>query len=176
MIPEGDVSGSFRDELLTALPNLRAFAVSVAGHRPDIDDLVQTTIMKAWANKHSFTPGTNMRAGLVTILRNEYYSILRKRKREVEDADGEYEASLTTNPAQQGNVDLKDFQKALAKLTPEQREAIVLVGASGFAYEEAAEICGCAVGTIKSRVNRARTRLQELMNVSGPEDFGPDAT
>ena len=114
--------------------------------------------MKAWAKFHTFQEGTNLRAWLFTILRNEFYSQLRKRGREVEDAEGTYAARLATQPAQSAHMDLSDFRRALVQLPPDQREALVLVGASGFSYEEAAEICDCAVGTIKSRVSRARNR------------------
>ena len=165
---------SFKRDMLALLPNLRAFGVSLAG--PNLaDDLVQDTIMKAWAKQESFQPGTNMKAWLFTILRNEFYSRMRKRGREVQDSDGAFTERLSVHPAQYGSLDLQDFRKALDSLPADQREAIILIGASGFAYEEAAEICGCAVGTIKSRVSRARTRLQELLNVSGEADYGPDA-
>ncbi|PLX37814.1 MAG: RNA polymerase subunit sigma [Hyphomicrobiales bacterium] len=166
---------SFKREMLACLPNLRAFAVSLVGSPDRADDLVQDTIMKAWAKQHSFELGTNMKAWLFTILRNDFYSQMRKRGREVQDSDGTFTAQLAVHPGQHGSLDLQDFKAALEKLPDDQREAILLVGASGFAYEEAAEICGCAVGTIKSRVNRARNRLQELLEVSGQADYGPDA-
>lgn len=166
---------TFKREMLAALPNLRAFAVSLAGRHHVADDLVQDTIMKAWAKQDHFEPGTNMKAWLFTILRNEFYSQMRKRGREVSDTDGIFTSQLATHPQQYGALDLQDFKKALAQLPSDQREAIILVGASGFAYEEAAEICGCAVGTIKSRINRARNKLQELLGVSGEADYGPDA-
>jgi len=99
---------------------------------------------------------------------------MRKRRREVEDSDGAITARLSVHPAQDGSSDLNDFRKALELLPEDQREAIILIGASGFSYEEAAEICGCAVGTIKSRVSRARNRLQDILGISGEGDFGPD--
>ncbi|HCL65589.1 MAG TPA: RNA polymerase subunit sigma [Rhizobium sp.] len=166
---------TFKREMLAALPNLRAFAVSLSGRHHVADDLVQDTIMKAWAKQDHFEPGTNMKAWLFTILRNEFYSQMRKRGREVSDTDGFFTSQLATHPQQYGALDLQDFKKALDQLPSDQREAIILVGASGFAYEEAAEICGCAVGTIKSRINRARNKLQELLGVSGEADYGPDA-
>jgi RNA polymerase sigma-70 factor (ECF subfamily) len=128
------------------------------------DDLVQETLMRAIANIDRFQPGTNMQAWLFTILRNLFHSEYRKRRREVEDADGKYAAALSVQPDQLPHLDFEDLQKALARLPHDQREALLLVGASGFSYEQAAEICGCAVGTIKSRVNRARNRLAELMH------------
>jgi RNA polymerase sigma-70 factor (ECF subfamily) len=131
-------------------------------------------MLRALANIHSFQPGTNMNAWLFTILRNLFRSEYRKRKREVEDADGGYAESLKSQPDQLGRVEFQEFRAALGQLPDEQREALILVGASGFSYEEAADICGCAVGTIKSRVNRARTRLAKLMHVDNLDDFGPD--
>jgi len=165
----------FRQDLLAALPALRAFAVSLTGKSDKADDLVQDTIMKAWAKQTSFEAGTNMKAWLFTILRNEFYSQLRKSGREVQDTDGIMAENLAIHPAQYGMLDLQDFKKALDTLPADQREAIILIGASGFSYEDAAEICGCAVGTIKSRVSRARMRLQELLGIDGESDYGPDA-
>jgi RNA polymerase sigma-70 factor, ECF subfamily len=163
-----------RKAVLGAVPSLRAFAISLCGNVDRADDLVQETLLRALANIDSFQPGTNMSAWLFTILRNHFRSEYRKRRREVEDSDGHYAERLKSQPAQIGQVEFREFREALAQLPPDQREALVLVGASGFSYEEAANICGCAVGTIKSRVNRARTRLAELMGVAGAEEFGPD--
>jgi RNA polymerase sigma-70 factor (ECF subfamily) len=109
-----------------------------------------------------------------TILRHAFYSDRRKRRREVEDADGLYASRLTTIPGQEARLDLEDFQKALMKLSADQREALLLVGAEGLSYEEAAEICGCVLGTLKSRVNRARTRLAELLSLESEDDLGVD--
>ncbi|MFC0244078.1 RNA polymerase sigma factor [Falsochrobactrum ovis] len=170
-------SPQFRRELLAALPSLRAFAVSLIGQQDRADDLVQDTIMKAWAKQDSFELGTNIKAWLFTILRNEFYTQMRKRGREVQDHDGLFSEQLAVHPSQYGSLDLADFMAALEQLPSDQREAIILIGASGFAYEEAAEICGCAVGTIKSRVSRARSRLQEILQVKGDAtDYGPDAS
>jgi RNA polymerase sigma-70 factor (ECF subfamily) len=168
------IDESVRQEILGAVPGLRAFAISLCGNVDRADDLVQEALLRALANIHSFQPGTNMSAWLFTILRNHFRSEYRKRRREVEDADGHYAEGLTSHPEQQGHLELTEFRSALNKLPDEQREALILVGASGFSYEEAAEICGCAIGTVKSRVNRARTRLAELMSIQGAEDFGPD--
>ena len=169
------VSDVFRDQLIAAIPSLRAFAVSLCGNATRADDLVQETLVKAWANHSSFEPGTNLRAWLYTILRNEFYSQMRKKAREIEDSDGALAARLAVHPGQQGHMDMVDFRKALSLLPDDQREAIILIGASGFSYEEAAEICQCAVGTIKSRVSRARSKLQEILKISGEAEFGPDA-
>jgi RNA polymerase sigma-70 factor (ECF subfamily) len=166
---------AFKNDLLGAIPSLRAFAVSLAQNADKADDLVQETLVKAWDKQSSFQPGTNLKAWLFTILRNEFYSQMRKRGREVQDSDGIMTARLAVHPAQHGQLDLKDFRGALEQLPEDQREAIILIGASGFSYEEAAEICGCAVGTIKSRVSRARARLQEILKISGEDEFGPDA-
>src|SRR6185437_9856427 len=149
---------SFKRELLATLRSLRAFAFSLSGRHDKADDLVQDTIMKPWAKQESFQMGTNLKAWLFTILRNEFYSQMRKRGREVQDSDGIMTARLAVHPAQHGQLDLKDFRSALERLPEDQREAIILIGASGFSYEEAAEICGCTVGTIKSRVSRARSK------------------
>ncbi|MEC9343990.1 MAG: sigma-70 family RNA polymerase sigma factor, partial [Pseudomonadota bacterium] len=160
---------------LAVLPNLRAFAVSLCGNADRADDLVQDAILKAWGAQDSFKPGTNIRAWVFTILRNEFYSQMRKRGREVQDSEGHFTANLAVHPGQYGALDLQDFSNALKELPEDQREALLLVGASGFAYEEAAEICGCRVGTIKSRVSRARKALQEVLDIDGEGDYGPDA-
>ena len=165
---------SLREAILAAVPGLRAFAISLCGNVDRADDLVQETMLRALTNIDSFQPGTNMPAWLFTILRNLFRSEYRKRRREVEDSDGSYAESLKSQPEQNSRVEFEEFRTALAKLPSDQREALVLVGASGFSYEEAAEICGCAVGTIKSRVNRARSRLAELLAIESADDFGPD--
>jgi len=163
-----------RKALLDLVPNLRAFAVSLCGDSDRADDLVQETLMKAWDHLDSFAEGTNLRAWLFTILRNTYFSECRRRRREVEDRDGARAAELAVKPGQQGHIDLQDFKRALQMLPPDQREALILVGAAGFSYEEAAAISGCAVGTIKSRVNRARSKLAQLLGVTSVDEFGPD--
>lgn len=171
-----DSASVFKRDLLAALPNLRAFAISLIGQADKADDLVQDTVLKAWAKQDSFESGTNIKAWLFTILRNEFYSQMRKRGREVQDSDGIFSEKLAVHPEQYGSMDMNDFKEALKLLPDDQREAIILVGASGFSYEEAAVICGCAVGTVKSRVSRARTRLQALLNIDGQADYGPDAS
>ena len=167
---------TLRDQMLSAVPSLRAFAISLSGNVDRADDLVQETLLRALAHIDSFEPGTNMPAWLFTILRNLFRSDYRKRRREVEDADGNYAKTLKTQPAQSAHLEFEEFRVALEKLPQDQREALILVGASGFSYEDAAAICGCAVGTIKSRVNRARSKLSALLYVDGAEDFGPDET
>jgi RNA polymerase sigma-70 factor (ECF subfamily) len=168
------VEASLREDLLAVVPSLRAFAMSLTNNRDRADDLVQDTLMRAWANIHKFEPGTNLNAWLFTILRNLFHSEYRKRKREVEDADGSYAARLKTHPNQQTHLDYEDFRLALAKLPMDQREALLLVGAQGMSYEEAAHVCQVAVGTVKSRVNRARSKLAHLLDLAGEADIGPD--
>jgi RNA polymerase sigma-70 factor (ECF subfamily) len=162
------------DVMLAAVPGLRAFAVSLSGNLDRADDLVQGTLVRAIANIHSFKPGTNMSAWLVTILRNLFRSEYRKRCREVEDTDGSYLDSLKSPAEQHSRLEFKELFDALAKLPFVQREALLLVGASGFSYDDAAAICETPVGTIKSRVNRARMRLAELLEIDSADKFGPD--
>src|SRR5436190_10610430 len=163
---------SIKDAMLAQIPTLRAFAFSLCGNFERADDLVQETLLKAWQHLNKFEEGTNLRAWLFTILRNTYFSDTRKKRREVEDVDGKKTASLSVAPAQQGYVDIQDLREALKLLPADQREALVLVGAAGMSYEEAAEVGQCAVGTVKSRVNRARIKLTEIL---GMTELGPDA-
>ena len=171
-----DVSPALREALVAQIGNLRAFGVSLCGDRERADDLVQETLFKAWNHLDSFQEGTNLKAWLFTILRNTYFSERRRRKREVEDVDGSYAAKLSSSPEQHGHMDMQDFQEALSGLPDDQREALVLIGAAGFSYEEAAEISGCAVGTIKSRVNRARRRLTDTLQLEGDRSDAADPT
>lgn len=158
-----------RDELVTHLPALRAFALSLTRNRATADDMMQDTVLKAWSNMDKFQAGTNMRAWLFTILRNNFYSSRRKLNREVADVDNVFSDKLSVKPDHDGRLQMADFKKALNQLPDEQREALILVGASGFAYEEAADMCGVATGTIKSRVNRARAKLTELLQLGDDE-------
>ena len=182
-VPAGSESGAaptgadpeMRDLLLGAIPALRAFAFSLTYDFDRSDDLVQDTLVRAWINAASFRRGTNLTAWLFTILRNLFYSEQRKRKREVEDADGVHAGRLTSLPEQEVRMEMAQFQSALNQLPAAQREALVLVGAQSFTYEEAAAICGVAVGTIKSRVSRARVRLIEALGMEGTDDIGTDA-
>lgn len=160
-----------RDELVDHLPALRAFALSLSRDGAMADDLVQDTIVKAWTNIEKFQAGTNLRAWLFTILRNTFYSARRKTRREVNDTDGAHAARLTSRPDHDGRLALNDFRVAFEKLPDEQREALLLVGASGFSYEEAAAMTGVAVGTVKSRANRGRRRLAELLHLEDGEEF-----
>ena len=157
------------------IPRLRRYARALTRDVTRADDLVQSCLTRAVAKQHLWQPGTDLRAWLFTILRNEFYSQMRKRGREVQDTDGAFTERMSVHPSQYGILDMADFKKALDGLPPDQREAIILIGASGFSYEEAADICHCAVGTMKSRVSRARTRLQEQLGISGEADYGPDS-
>jgi len=158
-------ANSFKDDLVAEIPGLRAFATSLCGSVTVADDLLQDTLLKAWSNASKFQPGTSLRAWLFTILRNSYYSQYRRRVREIQDSDGVYARGIAVAGDQESHLDLADFRKALANLPPEQREVLTLVGASGLTYEEAAAICGVEVGTIKSRLSRARSRLTVLLGL-----------
>ncbi|MEL6646189.1 MAG: RNA polymerase sigma factor [Pseudomonadota bacterium] len=156
-------------ELVDHLPALRAFALSLTRNPSVADDMVQDTFEKAWTKFDKFKPGTNLRAWLFTILRNTYYSSRRRTRREVADPEGAFVGQLSEKPAHDGHLNMMEFRTAFAKLSDEQREALILVGANGFSYEEAAEMCGCPVGTVKSRANRGRRRLAELLEMDTDE-------
>ncbi|NWG45908.1 MAG: sigma-70 family RNA polymerase sigma factor [Alphaproteobacteria bacterium] len=158
---------AFKAEMIALVPNLRAFARSLCGTPDWADDLVQETLTRAWANRDSFNQGTNMKAWLFTILRNFFFNELRKKKRIVElNRDG-MEIEPGVHETQPSKLHLNDLARELAKLTADQREALMLVSVDGFSYEEAAAICGCAVGTIKSRVSRARRELEAKLGGGG---------
>jgi RNA polymerase sigma-70 factor (ECF subfamily) len=165
-----DLGGAFRADIIRSMPALRVFAISLIRDPTRADDLVQETMVKAWSNRHRFTPGTNLSAWLFTILRNQFYSDMRKGKREVEDADGTHAATLTALPDQEGVASLRSLQEKLGLIPEAQRIALLLVGAEGYTYEEAAEKLHVKVGTVKSRVSRARSFLAELM---GLDDNSP---
>jgi RNA polymerase sigma-70 factor (ECF subfamily) len=160
--------------LLAEIPSLRAFACSLTHDIVLADDLVQETLLKAWSKMDTFERGTNFSAWLFTILRNAFYSQHRKRRREVEDVDGIYANRVSQPPEQGSRLDFEDFRQALAKLRPNQREALILVGAQGFSYDDAARICGVALGTLKSRISRGRESLAQLLSIEHPHDLGPD--
>lgn len=160
-----------RDRLPGALPQLRAFAIGLCRNVAQADDLVQETILKAWSNIEKFDPATNLEAWLFTILRNTYYSSLRKTRREVQDSDGTYAGAMFEKPAHDGRLAFNDFQRAFDQLSAEHREVLLLVGASGYSCEEAAAMMGVATGTVKSRASRARKRLGELLQLAEGEDI-----
>ena len=170
---------SWRDDVVGMIPALRAFAWSLSHNGSDADDLVQDTLIKAWSNREKFEPGTNLRAWLFTILRNTYYTNVLRRRREVRDENGDYAGSLRSPPTQDWSLAMRSLQAALQQLPAEHREALILVGAAGLSYEEAAEICKVAVGTIKSRVARGRVALEALLNegaLSSRRSFEQDGT
>lgn len=154
----------FKTELTSIVPHLRAFARSLSGNRDVADDLVQETLLKAWAARKRFQAGTNMRAWTFIILRNHYLSQVRRNRFRGEWDELTADRVLAAPASQDRHIDLTDLQRALQELPQPQREALILVGAGGFAYEEAAEICGVAVGTIKSRVARGRTALEAILD------------
>ena len=171
---------AFKRALTAVVPHLRAFARGLCG-RPDMaDDLVQETLLKAWAAQERFEPGTSIRAWTFVILRNVWLSEMRRNRFRGEYDEAVAERILTAPAAQEAPLHLADLHRALQALPPERREALLLVGAGGFSYEEAARICGCAVGTIKSRVGRARAALAAMiedgtMPRRGADDAGAQA-
>jgi RNA polymerase sigma-70 factor (ECF subfamily) len=153
----------FKAELLSLIPFLRAFARSLCGNHDSADDLAQETLVKAWQSRATFAPGTNLKAWLFTILRNQFYSDRRRAWRQTPWDQEAAERLPGTSQDQNWSADLSDTARALRQLPDEQREALILVGAGGFSYADAATICHCAVGTVKSRVARARKALMEIL-------------
>jgi RNA polymerase sigma-70 factor (ECF subfamily) len=154
---------TFKRELTALIPYLRAFARSLANDPSAADDLAQEALLKAWDARSSFQPGTNLKAWTFMILRNCFYSEKRRSWRQAVWDQEKAERTLTATSDPDSSIELDELRRALAELPAEQRDALVLIGAGGFAYEEAAQICGCAVGTIKSRVNRARKALEAII-------------
>jgi RNA polymerase sigma-70 factor (ECF subfamily) len=167
---------SFGDQMVAQMPYLRAFAISLCGSHSLADDLVQDTLVKAWSHSYSFQPNTNLRAWLVTILRNTYFSSYRKRSREVQDSDNLLAQQIPVKGGQESALTLVDVQAALDKLAPEHKEILLMIGITELSYEEAAEICGVAIGTVKSRLNRARAKLAEHLGLLTPRDIDTDPT
>lgn len=163
------MSDLFRDEVIALIPHLRAYARAITRNTTDADDLVQDALMRAWRYRSGYAPGTNLKAWLFRILRNELVNQLRARRATVEDVGGKFAAALVTPAAQDWHVTYSELLRALDLLSEETREAVLLVAAAGLTYEEAAVACGCATGTMKSRVNRARQLLTRAL-----EDKGKD--
>jgi len=163
------IDQAFVNGVLASVTSLRAFAISLTRDAEKAEDLVQETVLRAISKQEQFVAGTNIQAWLFTILRNQFCSDHRKSLREVEDGDGSYAATMIALPDQEDRIMIHDLEAALHKLPEGQREAILLVGADGLSYEEAAQVLGCAVGTVKSRVNRARSCLAELMRLAGED-------
>ncbi|MEA1830857.1 sigma-70 family RNA polymerase sigma factor [Methylobacterium durans] len=160
---------SFKTGLVEALPSLQSFAVSLTRNPTRADDLVQDTVMRAWRSRERFEPGTNLGAWLFTIMRNAFYSEHRRQAREVADSEGDLAARVATVPSQTGHLDLQDARAALDRLPAPMREALVLVTIEDLTYEEAAVVMNCRVGTVKSRVWRARDQLALLLGYSADE-------
>src|ERR1700730_5542937 len=156
--------------MLTAIPRLRAFAVLLSGNQDQADDLVHETLQRASTGIHFLNPGTDIRAWLFMILRNQFHAG-RQAARTVRVSIADQAASTAPSQAAIVRTANDELRKALTKLPPKQREALILVVASEFSYAEAAQICGCPIGTIKSRVNRARGDLARLMAIESPSDF-----
>jgi RNA polymerase sigma-70 factor, ECF subfamily len=150
---------AFESELIAIIPQLRAFGRSLAGDPVQGDDLAQDALAKAWAHQHSYEPGTNLKAWAFMILRNQFYSNKRRDWRSVELDPEMAERTLIATDDPTGALQLDELRRALTMLSAEQREALILIGAAGLSYDEAAQITGVAVGTVKSRVSRARDQL-----------------
>jgi RNA polymerase sigma-70 factor, ECF subfamily len=166
---DGERDRTFRAGLLEVVPALHRFAVSLTRDPAAADDLVQDTLLRGWRGRGGFTPGTNLEAWLFTILRNVFYSQHRKLGREIADADGNHAERLTSIPEQSGHLDLQDVRAALDRLAPVMREALILVAIENLSYEEAAAVMNCRIGTVKSRVWRAREQLARMLGYSGSE-------
>jgi RNA polymerase sigma-70 factor (ECF subfamily) len=165
---------SLHTEMLSLIPKLRAFAVSLSHDRDRAEDLIQETLLSACRNLDRFEPGSNMGAWLFTILRNNFHSERRKGHRYVQDVEGAYSSSLVVQPEQLVCSEYEELRTALRKLPKNMRDILLLVTVGGISYPEAARICGCATGTAKSRVHRARIRLAELLSIESPADFASD--
>jgi RNA polymerase sigma-70 factor (ECF subfamily) len=163
-VPSAEAEADFRKGLLDLIPFLRAFSRSLCGDRELADDLAQEALAKAWQSRDSFHAGTNLKAWLFTILRNQFYSDRRRAWRQAPWDDAAAERMPAARGEQLWSVQLSDTARALKTLPAEQREALILVGAGGFSYEEAAKIGNCAVGTVKSRVARARKALSAALD------------
>jgi RNA polymerase sigma-70 factor (ECF subfamily) len=172
---EGVNDAGFKLELVGLIPHLRAFARTLCGDATAADDLAQDAMLKAWDARASFQMGTNMKAWTFMILRNQFYSEKRRSWRQIQLDQEAAERTLMATDNPEAPIALDELRLALRSLPNEQREALVLVGAGGFAYEEAAEICGCAVGTVKSRVSRARRALQAALDAGGYQRDGAPA-
>jgi RNA polymerase sigma-70 factor (ECF subfamily) len=166
---------AFQRDLVQLIPHLRAFARTLCGDAAAADDLAQDAMLKAWDARQSFQMGTNMKAWTFMILRNQFYSEKRRSWRQSQLDQEAAERTLIAVDDPSAPVELDELRQALAVLPDEQREALILVGAGGFAYEEAAAICGCAVGTVKSRVSRARRAVQGILEAGGFERDGRPA-
>ena len=154
----------FKDEVVRLIPQLRAYATALTRSRSEADDLVQDALVRAWSYRAAFQPDAQLKPWLFKILRTRFYTDIAKRRLTVQDVDGQFAASLTCSAEQEWRVEYSELLEALDTLSPDSREAVLLVLATGLTYEEAAQVCGCPVGTMKSRVNRAREHLTLLLD------------
>lgn len=174
-MPATDADDLFKAELTELIPHMRAFARHLCGEAAQGDDLAQEALLKAWQGRASYQPGTNLKAWTFMILRNQFYSEKRRSWRQSQLDQEAAERTLVAVDDPEAPVALDELRLGLAQLPAEQREALILVGAGGFAYEEAADICGCAVGTVKSRVSRARRALHAILEDGSYERDGRSA-
>ena len=154
----------FKDEVVRLIPQLRAYATALTRSRSEADDLVQDALMRAWSYRATFQPDAQLKPWLFKILRSSFYTDIAKRRLTVQDVDGQFAASLTCSAEQEWRVEYSEMLEALDTLSRDAREAVLLVLATGLTYEEAAQVCGCPIGTMKSRVNRAREQLALLLD------------
>jgi len=168
--PSVEADQIFRDQLVALIPSLRSFARGLCGGRDMADDLAQDAMTRAWAARASYAQGTNFRAWMFMILRNQFYTTIRKNSRMTSWDPEVAERVLVEAPAQQEGIHVSDVAKALQKLPAEQREVLLIIGANGASYEEAAEIIGCAIGTVKSRLARGRKALALLIDGPDPDN------
>ena len=174
-VPRDPPDDVFKQQMLALIPSLRAFARGLCGNRDLADDLSQEAMTKAWAARDNFTPGTNFRAWMFMILRNEFYTTIRKTSR-MTSWDPQVAERLLVIPATQHvGLDLADIERAMARLPVEQREMLLLVAAGGMSYEEAAAVTGCALGTVKSRIARGRSALTRMIEGEGPSAAATEA-
>ena len=150
-------------DLLACVPHLRAFAWFLARNRERADDLVQDTIVRALSAAQQFQVGTNLKGWMFTILRNLHYDEVHKNRIQTQSLDDPLTYEPTVLPSQIATLEFGDFRRAFWQLADDRREALILIGANGFSYEEAAKVCGCPKGTIKSRVSRARRELLQIL-------------
>jgi len=162
-----DGGTDFREKMIELIPFLRAFARTLSRHANEADDLCQETLVRAWKSRESFEPGTNLKAWLFMILRNQFYTEKRRSWRRQPWDDAMAERTLVMRGSQESAAELSDVARAMRTLPAEQREALILVAAGEFTYEEASRVCGCAVGTIKSRVARGRRALEDMLSRGG---------
>lgn len=167
------VEDTFCDDMIALIPSLRAFARGLCRNRDLADDLVQEAMMRGWAAQKTFTPGTNLRAWMFTILRNHFYGLARKKKRETELDPEVAEQTLVQKATQEDGLNLDDVDRAMARLPAHQAEILWLIAGAGLSYEEAASVVGCTMGTVKSRLNRARAAVREIIEDPGRVELTP---